>query len=397
MSLTCLSCKLLFSVAELHQEHYKTDWHRYNLKRRLADLPPLTKDDFDRRAAAFKEDVEGKEKKVSSSCEYCNKHFATKNAMVSHLQSKKHKMVLAAAANSKPKKPVSVKTLKSSTVDPKPSTAKESNPTATVSTPAVSKPTGEASMEIDDEEWSDEGDDGEWESCSESDENDDGAVQRVVVDTNDCLFCDHQSESTEANVLHMTTEHSFFIPDVEYLADLDGLIGSLAGKIHLGHICLWCNGKGRGFKSVKSVKQHMLDKGHCKMLHEGNALIDYADFYDYSSIDVTKEIGDVNVIDELLEDPDFELVLPSGATIGHRSLAVYYKQNLKPVDSNTQTKVKKVLQHYKALGYLGTTGASAVKKARDLSYVKHIKDKYYLKLGMKQNKFQPHFRNQILF
>ena len=25
----------------------------------------------------------------------------------------------------------------------------------------------------------------------------------------------------------------------------------------------------------------MLDKGHCKMLHEGEALFEYADFYDY--------------------------------------------------------------------------------------------------------------------
>lgn len=27
----------------------------------------------------------------------------------------------------------------------------------------------------------------------------------------------------------------------------------------------------------------MSDKGHCKMLHEGIALAEYADFYDYSS------------------------------------------------------------------------------------------------------------------
>lgn len=27
----------------------------------------------------------------------------------------------------------------------------------------------------------------------------------------------------------------------------------------------------------------MTDKGHCKMLHEGIALAEYADFYDYSS------------------------------------------------------------------------------------------------------------------
>lgn len=48
-------------------------------------------------------------------------------------------------------------------------------------------------------------------------------------------------------------------------------------------MCLWCNEKGRTFHSADAARQHMLDKGHCKMLHEGLALAEYADFYDYSS------------------------------------------------------------------------------------------------------------------
>ena len=46
-------------------------------------------------------------------------------------------------------------------------------------------------------------------------------------------------------------------------------------------MCLWCNEKGKTFYSTKSVQQHMLDKGHTKMLHEGEAVFEYADFYDY--------------------------------------------------------------------------------------------------------------------
>lgn len=48
-------------------------------------------------------------------------------------------------------------------------------------------------------------------------------------------------------------------------------------------ICLWCNEKGRTFYSLDAVRKHMNDKGHCKMLHEGLALVEYSDFYDYSS------------------------------------------------------------------------------------------------------------------
>lgn len=39
-----------------------------------------------------------------------------------------------------------------------------------------------------------------------------------------CLFCSHHSRSLMKNVAHMTKEHSFFIPDVEFLGDLRGLI-----------------------------------------------------------------------------------------------------------------------------------------------------------------------------
>ncbi len=42
-----------------------------------------------------------------------------------------------------------------------------------------------------------------------------------------CLFCSHISDSLDTNVAHMTTAHSFFIPDVEYLIDLEGLISYL--------------------------------------------------------------------------------------------------------------------------------------------------------------------------
>ncbi len=40
----------------------------------------------------------------------------------------------------------------------------------------------------------------------------------------ECLFCSYLSNSLEQNVNHMTTSHSFFIPDIEYLVDLPGLV-----------------------------------------------------------------------------------------------------------------------------------------------------------------------------
>ena len=63
----------------------------------------------------------------------------------------------------------------------------------------------------------------EMNSDSESVESWDGEA----LGEEECLFCSHVSDSLETNVQHMTSAHSFFIPDIEYLTDLPGLIGYL--------------------------------------------------------------------------------------------------------------------------------------------------------------------------
>ena len=52
----------------------------------------------------------------------------------------------------------------------------------------------------------------------------------------ECLFCSHISKTLDDNVSHMTRVHSFFLPDIEYLTDLEGLItylGETISKIKL--------------------------------------------------------------------------------------------------------------------------------------------------------------------
>ena len=48
---TCLACGIgaeaaPFASAEQQRAHFKTDWHRYNVKRRLAGVPHITEPDF---------------------------------------------------------------------------------------------------------------------------------------------------------------------------------------------------------------------------------------------------------------------------------------------------------------------------------------------------------------
>ncbi|KAJ3154978.1 hypothetical protein HDU86_004497 [Geranomyces michiganensis] len=43
----CSACGIKFTTNAEMRSHFKTDWHRYNLKRKLADKPPMSEDHFD--------------------------------------------------------------------------------------------------------------------------------------------------------------------------------------------------------------------------------------------------------------------------------------------------------------------------------------------------------------
>lgn len=46
--LYCQSCRVSLGVREEQLVHYRLDWHRYNLKRRLRGLAPLSQEEFER-------------------------------------------------------------------------------------------------------------------------------------------------------------------------------------------------------------------------------------------------------------------------------------------------------------------------------------------------------------
>lgn len=90
-SFTCLNCSVRFPDAELQRQHYKTDWHRYNLKRKVAELQPVTAEEFQKRVAQQKFAEEEALQDHSLYCRACKKYFKTQNAHDNHLNSKKHK------------------------------------------------------------------------------------------------------------------------------------------------------------------------------------------------------------------------------------------------------------------------------------------------------------------
>lgn len=158
------------------------------------------------------------------------------------------------------------------------------------------------------------------------------------------------------------------------------------------------------FLIVLGVRQHMIEKGHTKMLHEGAALAEYVDFYDYSSSypdhDDAKDI-DAEIETTVLDGDEYQLVLPSGCVIGHRSLMRYYKQRINPnralAVKKSDKKLHHVLAQYRALGWTSTQQEAVSRKARDIHRMKRIQSKLYMQVGYKANKLQHHFRQQMPF
>jgi pre-60S factor REI1 len=54
---TCVTCTSAFKDSEKQRAHYKSDWHRYNLKRKIADLAPVNAQAFAERVQLQKSQV----------------------------------------------------------------------------------------------------------------------------------------------------------------------------------------------------------------------------------------------------------------------------------------------------------------------------------------------------
>jgi pre-60S factor REI1 len=110
------------------------------------------------------------------------------------------------------------------------------------------------------------------------------AAARSQISPLHCLFCARISSSLEDNLTHMSGEHSFFIPDAEYLVDPTGLVNYLGEKIAVDNVCIYCNGKGRELRSLDAVRKHMADKSHCKIAYDTmRDMLEISDYYDFSS------------------------------------------------------------------------------------------------------------------
>jgi pre-60S factor REI1 len=148
----------------------------------------------------------------------------------------------------------------------------------------------------------------------------------------------------------MSLKFGFFIPDREYLTDLDGLLTYLSEKVKLGGLCLFCQ---KQFTPGKPCMDHMVSKSHCKIRYEdGVDLDEFEDFYDFSACyeDADSDDGNEDVIQI---DAAGDLILPSGLKAGHRMRRIYYKQWFKPEETRESVLAQRREELVRLYGQLG--------------------------------------------
>ncbi|RKP34050.1 C2H2 type zinc-finger-domain-containing protein [Dimargaris cristalligena] len=417
---TCLACQVAFHSAELQRSHYRSDWHRYNLKRKMANLPPVEAENFAQRVLTqqAKSKEEAAEANVALRCEVCRKSYGSKNAYLSHMASKKHReKAKASLGESSP-------TVNAGSDDVPMASAGAETLTPTERQLKIR----ELNRALDE---------------VETEEEMERLIQKKIklsarLAPESCLFCVHTSDSFESNIEHMTQVHSFFIPDIEFMKDLPGMIKYLGEKVSVANVCLYCNGRGRGLRSLESVRDHMRHKGHCKIAYDDEIdILELSEFYDFSS--TYADATAANADDEMeldtngqivlsrhrgdlasnthgggltLTTDESELILPSGARIGHRDYLRYYRQRLQPSDTDNPALISRMLTEHadgdrpmtkaerkkmeKALILQQPKGRWALKNNH--SYLEtRTKHHFDTRVGIKANKLQRHFRAQILF
>ncbi|KAK3303547.1 C2H2 type zinc-finger-domain-containing protein [Chaetomium strumarium] len=435
---TCNTCQVAFRNSDLQRGHMRSDWHRYNLKRRVAQLPPISSEVFTEKVLRARAETTAQADKAGfeRTCETCQKTYYSENSFRNHLSSAKHKARAAALVSRSDSKiddeassmsfslgePAAesvvdseaeeefnevVEGMKNAAIHDSTSPVKRpSNPH--LSAEAQNKPEHPLSRASSEDE-----------TPSKTPLAPTPTMAKPLAPTpslNTCLFCNYDSPTAPLNVTHMERIHGMFIPEKQYLVDLEGLLAHLQEQVFALNECLTC---GKVKANVYAVQTHMRDKGHCQIPYTTEEeQLEIGEFYDFRSTysdeeggsedeseDETQENGGAKLGakreskvtgddgDEIMEDEnwetdseassldsddlhavpaeqhyhqyerldkhphhsrsttrahhqadgwharshrrvhavfydDYELHLPSGRSVGHRSLNRYYRQNL---------------------------------------------------------------------
>ena len=290
MSFSCNTCGgVCFGDINEVKDHYRTAWHVFNSKRRANNLPPASCADFDRVASKI----------------------TTKTAAQSNVPVKINQQTRV-----EPMRSEKLKQLNTSNVfDTHNKTIKETDEIRAQS---------DATLEIDENKH-------EIETDLDASEIHPRDLPPPIASTIS-IFDNKQFDTVEACVQYMIETNGFFLPDSEYITDLEGLLLYLSEKVKIGATCLYCQ---RRFRTGRACQDHMIQMSHCKLTYDDDIdMEEYEDFYDFSSTYEDIDSGDEEE-EEVAEisATTGELHLPDGRILGHRNYRQYYKQYYRPEEN----------------------------------------------------------------
>lgn len=362
--LTCNACNKEFSNDAEQKDHYKSEWHRYNLKRKVAGVPGVTEALFlSRQSALDQERNKLSEPPMLYTCGLCNKGYRSAKAHAQHLESRSHILRTSQGTSDTNKGITIIKPL--------------NHRAANNNVPEQTEVDKEESENESD--WSEVDPDeylvGETiesltdltvgEPAAKDDMEEDEDDEFEELDPSCCFMCDQEHDTIESCMVHMHKQHGFFIPDVEYLKDPTGLLKYLGCKVKRDLMCLYCNNGRRAFNSLEAVRKHMVAKSHCKV-HYGDGddeeEADLEDFYDYSSSYVDVDGKQLVASDDLNNTVEFgsdgsELIISrtdggisSTKTLGSREYLRYYRQKPRPSGTNNVAVSAALASRYRSMG-----------------------------------------------
>lgn len=346
----------VFESREALAAHYQTPWHKYNLKRRSAQLPALPYADFEARWSAAQAVRNEK-----------------KEAGTDHLKNKDQKRKISKKRNGddKDKDVDEVAGSPSGAVVrsqvPAYDRMKESQ-TESNNGPILGSTHKEMMVEGEQLSTTEAVVDDDKETAAGEEQDDE---EQVEIDPCQSLFDRHVADSAIENAEYLYLTYGFFIPDREFLIDVEGLLGYCQEKIQIGRTCLYCQ---RQFGSASACINHMRSSTHTKLCYEADVdMHEFDVFYDFSKVNrefmeqqKVRHQSDSVVDEENDEDDDWEdvvegedgeseegnsqwyddyqsdmnimgfdvtplgeIIFPDGRIIGHRGLRKYYRQNLR--------------------------------------------------------------------
>jgi hypothetical protein len=313
---------------------YKSDWHRYNLRRRAAGLAPIDKQVFER-------------VRLAAETKTMLEEAAEKDKKRDHVKPR----VAAAAEAASP------------TTSEQPGAPSEAAIAAEVAK----------------------------------------AVEAFAPNPCRCIWNDGEFADTAANLAHMLSAHGFLVPDMDAVADLDGLVNYCAEKVHVGRICLLCD---KAFASGGACVEHMLAKGHCRLAWEfEDEVEEFEDFYDFAAaadraagadrgtMEVDGATGEL-----VLTDPDGK-VQRFGPGREFRSVYRHAREATRPADvSVAAVSMERALQVYRGAGVATSSAIMLVPGARqrvvrakhERQHMVEKRHRWEIKKSLQQNWLQKH-------